>query len=168
MCHSGQDACTDVEGPHLGSQSLCGSHRDGKDSHRCSRPCCAVCQWREYSGKHEAKLGAGNVLTIHGNSQLIEEDTGHRICLQPAFGTLQVMSVYRQQIHWIGKQCISSAPSVQVIAYCEKRYRIFGETIDIAVGNCLDRFARVLNLSNDPSPGKRPSEGAYKCSLRLP
>lgn len=33
------------------------------------------------------------------------------------------------------------------------RYRIFGETIDIAVGNCLDRFARVLKLSNDPSPG---------------
>jgi N6-L-threonylcarbamoyladenine synthase len=33
------------------------------------------------------------------------------------------------------------------------RYRIFGETIDIAVGNCLDRFARVLQLSNDPSPG---------------
>lgn len=32
-------------------------------------------------------------------------------------------------------------------------YRIFGETIDIAVGNCLDRFARVLELSNDPSPG---------------
>ncbi|RLN14882.1 hypothetical protein BBJ28_00011256 [Nothophytophthora sp. Chile5] len=26
-------------------------------------------------------------------------------------------------------------------------------TIDIAVGNCLDRFARVLELSNDPSPG---------------
>lgn len=38
----------------------------------------------------------------------------------------------------------------QVIAYSDKRYRIFGETIDIAVGNCLDRFARVLNLSNDP------------------
>lgn len=33
------------------------------------------------------------------------------------------------------------------------RYRIFGETIDIAVGNCLDRFARIINLSNDPSPG---------------
>ena len=32
-------------------------------------------------------------------------------------------------------------------------YRIFGETLDIAVGNCLDRFARVLNLPNDPSPG---------------
>jgi N6-L-threonylcarbamoyladenine synthase len=40
-----------------------------------------------------------------------------------------------------------------VIAYSDQRYRIFGETIDIAVGNCLDRFARVLHLSNDPSPG---------------
>jgi N6-L-threonylcarbamoyladenine synthase len=31
-----------------------------------------------------------------------------------------------------------------------QRYRIFGETLDIAVGNCLDRFARVLNIPNDP------------------
>ena len=40
-----------------------------------------------------------------------------------------------------------------MIAYSEGRYRIFGETIDIAVGNCLDRFARVIEISNDPSPG---------------
>lgn len=46
-----------------------------------------------------------------------------------------------------------------MIAYSEQRYRIFGETIDIAVGNCLDRFARVLNLSNDPSPGLSPPSG---------
>lgn len=44
-------------------------------------------------------------------------------------------------------------PCLQVIAYSNNRYHIFGETIDMAVGNCLDRFARVLNLSNDPSPG---------------
>jgi N6-L-threonylcarbamoyladenine synthase len=46
-----------------------------------------------------------------------------------------------------------SGGNTQVIAYSNKRYRIFGETIDMAVGNCLDRFARVLQLSNDPSPG---------------
>ena len=46
-----------------------------------------------------------------------------------------------------------SGGNTQVIAYSNGRYRIFGETIDIAVGNCLDRFARVLGLSNDPSPG---------------
>ncbi|KAI1309428.1 putative tRNA N6-adenosine threonylcarbamoyltransferase [Halotydeus destructor] len=46
-----------------------------------------------------------------------------------------------------------SGGNTQVIAYSQKRYRIFGETIDIAIGNCLDRFARILKLSNDPSPG---------------
>lgn len=46
-----------------------------------------------------------------------------------------------------------SGGNTQVIAYSNRHYRIFGETIDIAVGNCLDRFARVLDLSNDPSPG---------------
>lgn len=46
-----------------------------------------------------------------------------------------------------------SGGNTQVIAYSDGRYRIFGETIDIAVGNCLDRFARVVGLSNDPSPG---------------
>eukprot|EP00771_Trimastix_marina_P003090 gnl/Trimastix_PCT/4286.p1 GENE.gnl/Trimastix_PCT/4286~~gnl/Trimastix_PCT/4286.p1 ORF type:complete len:231 (-),score=67.34 gnl/Trimastix_PCT/4286:42-734(-) len=46
-----------------------------------------------------------------------------------------------------------SGGNTQVIAYSQGRYRIFGETIDIAVGNCLDRFAREIGLSNDPSPG---------------
>lgn len=46
-----------------------------------------------------------------------------------------------------------SGGNTQIISYSEQRYRIFGETIDIAIGNCLDRFARVLKLSNDPSPG---------------
>jgi len=46
-----------------------------------------------------------------------------------------------------------SGGNTQVIAYSENRYRIFGETLDIAIGNCLDRFARVIGLSNDPSPG---------------
>jgi N6-L-threonylcarbamoyladenine synthase len=46
-----------------------------------------------------------------------------------------------------------SGGNTQVIAYAEQRYRIFGETLDIAVGNCLDRFARTLAISNDPAPG---------------
>ncbi|XP_012541492.1 probable tRNA N6-adenosine threonylcarbamoyltransferase [Monomorium pharaonis] len=46
-----------------------------------------------------------------------------------------------------------SGGNTQIIAYSQQRYRIFGETIDIAVGNCLDRFARLLKLSNNPSPG---------------
>ena len=49
-----------------------------------------------------------------------------------------------------------------MIAYSERRYRIFGETIDIAVGNCLDRFARLLKISNDPSPGYNIEQLAKK------
>lgn len=55
-----------------------------------------------------------------------------------------------------------SGGNTQVIAFNEGRYRIFGETIDIAVGNCLDRFARVLGLSNDPSPGYNIEQLAKK------
>lgn len=46
-----------------------------------------------------------------------------------------------------------SGGNTQVIAYSSQRYRIFGETLDIAVGNCLDRFARTLQISNEPAPG---------------
>lgn len=56
----------------------------------------------------------------------------------------------------------ASGGNTQVIAYAEKRYRIFGETIDIAVGNCLDRFARIIKLSNDPSPGYNIEQLAKK------
>jgi len=55
-----------------------------------------------------------------------------------------------------------SGGNTQVISYLQGRYRIFGETIDIAVGNCLDRFARVLKLSNDPSPGFNIEQSAKK------
>lgn len=55
-----------------------------------------------------------------------------------------------------------SGGNTQVISYSFQRYRIFGETIDIAVGNCLDRFARVLDLSNDPSPGYNIEQMAKK------
>uniref|UniRef100_A0A8C9QS49 N(6)-L-threonylcarbamoyladenine synthase n=1 Tax=Scleropages formosus TaxID=113540 RepID=A0A8C9QS49_SCLFO len=58
-----------------------------------------------------------------------------------------------------------SGGNTQVIAYSEKRYRIFGETIDIAVGNCLDRFARCsVQISNDPSPGYNIEQMAKKGS----
>lgn len=55
-----------------------------------------------------------------------------------------------------------SGGNTQVIAYSDNRYRIFGETIDVAVGNCLDKFARVLNLSNDPAPGYNIEQLAKK------
>lgn len=60
-----------------------------------------------------------------------------------------------------------SGGNTQIIAYLENRYRIFGETIDMAVGNCLDRFARILMLSNDPSPGYNIEQMAKKGSKYL-
>lgn len=55
-----------------------------------------------------------------------------------------------------------SGGNTQIIAYSQQKYCIFGETIDIAVGNCLDRFARLLKLSNDPSPGYNIEQLAKK------
>ncbi|BGO90719.1 hypothetical protein NBRC10512_000658 [Rhodotorula toruloides] len=61
-----------------------------------------------------------------------------------------------------------SGGNTQVIAYSQQRYRIFGETLDIAVGNCLDRFARIIGLSNDPSPGANIEKEAKKGRRLLP
>jgi len=61
-----------------------------------------------------------------------------------------------------------SGGNTQVIAYSRQCYRIFGETLDIAVGNCLDRFARVLNLSNNPSPGYNIEQEAKGGKRLLP
>lgn len=55
-----------------------------------------------------------------------------------------------------------SGGNTQVIAYSRQRYRIFGETLDIAIGNCLDRFARTLRISNDPAPGYNIEQMAKK------
>jgi N6-L-threonylcarbamoyladenine synthase len=61
-----------------------------------------------------------------------------------------------------------SGGNTQVIAYSQQCYRIFGETLDIAVGNCLDRFARVVNLPNDPAPGYNIEQEAKKGTRLLP
>ncbi|KAG0170386.1 putative tRNA threonylcarbamoyladenosine biosynthesis protein kae1 [Apophysomyces sp. BC1034] len=61
-----------------------------------------------------------------------------------------------------------SGGNTQIIAYSQNRYRIFGETLDIAIGNCLDRFARILNLSNDPSPGYNIEQYAKRGKKFIP
>ncbi|BFZ56773.1 putative tRNA threonylcarbamoyladenosine biosynthesis protein kae1 [Savitreella phatthalungensis] len=55
-----------------------------------------------------------------------------------------------------------SGGNTQVIAYSGQRYRIFGETLDVAVGNCLDRFARIIRLPNDPAPGYNIEQSAKR------
>ncbi|KAI1840273.1 hypothetical protein JX266_013526 [Neoarthrinium moseri] len=60
-----------------------------------------------------------------------------------------------------------SGGNTQVIAYASQRYRIFGETLDIAVGNCIDRFARTLRIPNDPFPGYNVEQLAKKGGVLL-
>ncbi|MDH5647189.1 MAG: bifunctional N(6)-L-threonylcarbamoyladenine synthase/serine/threonine protein kinase, partial [Candidatus Heimdallarchaeota archaeon] len=45
-----------------------------------------------------------------------------------------------------------SGGNSQVIAFASGRYRIFGETLDIPLGNCLDVFGREMNLDNNKIP----------------
>lgn len=61
-----------------------------------------------------------------------------------------------------------SGGNTQIIAYSKQRYRIFGETLDIAIGNCLDRFARTLRISNDPAPGYNIEQMAKKGKHLVP
>ncbi|MFW9852761.1 MAG: KEOPS complex N(6)-L-threonylcarbamoyladenine synthase Kae1, partial [Candidatus Thorarchaeota archaeon] len=51
-----------------------------------------------------------------------------------------------------------SGGNTQVIAYSEGRYRVFGETLDIPVGNCLDVFGRNAGLSDKNMPMGRVIE----------
>ncbi|SBS84265.1 tRNA N6-adenosine threonylcarbamoyltransferase, putative [Plasmodium ovale] len=48
-----------------------------------------------------------------------------------------------------------SGSNTQIIYFNDhkKRYEIIGETLDIAIGNVIDRSARILRISNSPSPG---------------
>ena len=57
----------------------------------------------------------------------------------------------------------ASGANTQVIGYLNGRYRIFGETLDVGIGNALDKFARSKNF---PHPGgplieKYAREGHY-------
>jgi len=45
-----------------------------------------------------------------------------------------------------------SGGNTQVIAFEGGRYRVFGETLDIAIGNCIDQFARNLDLGAPGGP----------------
>lgn len=44
----------------------------------------------------------------------------------------------------------ASGGNTQVIAYAQGRYRVFGETLDVGIGNMLDKFARDQGI---PFPG---------------
>lgn len=56
-----------------------------------------------------------------------------------------------------------SGGNSQVIAFESGRYRIFGETLDIAIGNCLDHFGRETTLGHPGGPAieKLAKKGSY-------
>lgn len=54
----------------------------------------------------------------------------------------------------------TSGANTQVIAYQEGRYRVFGETLDMGVGNFLDHFGRLIGLGFPA--GKKIEELALK------
>jgi len=39
-----------------------------------------------------------------------------------------------------------SGGNTQVIAFVKGKYRVFGETLDIGIGNMLDKFGRIVNM----------------------
>lgn len=45
-----------------------------------------------------------------------------------------------------------SGANTQIIAFEGKKYRIFGETLDIGLGNALDKFGRIINLGFPAGP----------------
>ncbi len=57
----------------------------------------------------------------------------------------------------------ASGANTQIIGYLNGRYRVFGETLDIGVGNALDKFARSKDLPHPGGPHleRLAKEGQY-------
>jgi len=61
----------------------------------------------------------------------------------------------------------ASGANTQIIAYMGKKYRVFGETLDIGVGNFLDSFGRYVGLGfpGGPKIGKLALESSNYIKL---
>jgi N6-L-threonylcarbamoyladenine synthase len=70
----------------------------------------------------------------------------------------------------------ASGANTQIIAYEAGKYRVFGETLDIGVGNFLDSFARKMNLGFPGGPkiyelslkSKKRKENNFENFIELP
>ena len=58
-----------------------------------------------------------------------------------------------------------SGGNTQVIAFTGGRYRIFGETLDIGVGNLLDKFGRSLGMAFPAGPKIEKQAAEYLASM---
>ncbi len=61
-----------------------------------------------------------------------------------------------------------SGANTQVISYEEGRYRIFGETLDIGVGNFIDNFARLAGIGFPGGPSIEKLAKKGKNYIELP
>ena len=57
----------------------------------------------------------------------------------------------------------ASGANTQIIAYAAGKYRIFGETLDIGIGNFIDNFARIAGIGfpGGPKIQKIAENGSY-------
>jgi len=62
----------------------------------------------------------------------------------------------------------TSGANTQVIAFAEGRYRVFGETLDIGIGNCLDKFGRTVGIEFPCGPAIEKLANKGKKYLELP
>jgi N6-L-threonylcarbamoyladenine synthase/N6-L-threonylcarbamoyladenine synthase/protein kinase Bud32 len=62
----------------------------------------------------------------------------------------------------------TSGANTQVIAFAEKKYRVFGETLDIGIGNCLDKFGRKAGINFPCGPKIEELATKAKKYLDLP
>jgi len=61
-----------------------------------------------------------------------------------------------------------SGANTQIISYASGRYRIFGETLDLGVGNFIDTFARLLGLGFPGGPMVQKLASQGKSYIEIP
>ncbi|MCX6750771.1 MAG: bifunctional N(6)-L-threonylcarbamoyladenine synthase/serine/threonine protein kinase [Candidatus Pacearchaeota archaeon] len=62
----------------------------------------------------------------------------------------------------------ASGANTQVIAYASGKYRVFGETLDIGVGNFIDNFARYAGIGFPGGPAIEKLSNQGKNFIELP
>lgn len=61
-----------------------------------------------------------------------------------------------------------SGGNTQIIGYASRRYRVFGETLDIAIGNAIDEFIRKLGFGFPGGPILEEKASKGKNYIELP
>ena len=62
----------------------------------------------------------------------------------------------------------TSGANTQIIGFAEGKYRVFGETLDVGIGNCIDKFGRCVGLKFPSGPTVEKLAENSKNYLKLP